>query len=257
MGKLENQVAVVTGASRGIGLAAARLLAREGAGVVLTARGADALESAAQQIVLEGGRAVPVPGDVSRSNDADRMIRTALDTFGRVDILVNNAGVMGTLKRVAEMDEESWDRVVGIHLKGTFLCSRAVLPSMLTAGYGRIINIASVLGQIGHPLGSSPGEPAAADYAAAKAGIIGFTKALAFEVSRAGITANVILPGPVLTFQQAHRTKEHLARVADATLIGRHAQPEELAEAILFLAGPKSSYITGAVLSVDGGAWLR
>ncbi|MHB1135100.1 MAG: SDR family NAD(P)-dependent oxidoreductase [Chloroflexota bacterium] len=254
-GKLANQVAIITGASRGIGFATARALAREGARVVLAARRAETVQAAAQRLVAEGLEAIGVATDITVRADVERLIATAFDRWGRVDILVNNAGIPSSAKYLVDIDDEGWQQSIDIHLKGTFFCCRAVLPHMLRAGYGRIVNISSLMAMQGHMLGQRPGDIAGADYSAAKAGMVGLTKALSFEVAPRGITVNAIAPGPVMTEIQAPKPKEQLARIPLDTAVGRFGRPEEIAQAVLYLVGPESGFITGHLLGVTGGVW--
>ena len=253
--QLAEQVAIVTGGSRGIGLAAARMMATQGARVVLTARGADALRQEARALVEQGYEALALPADITVREDVERLVGKAVERFGRVDILVNNAGIPSSATALVDLPDEAWERMIDVHLKGAFLCCRAVLPRMLRAGYGRIVNISSLMALDGHMLGQRPGDIAGADYAAAKAGMIGLTKALAFEVTPRGVTVNAIAPGPVATEMQAFKSQAQLQRIPPDTMVGRFGRPEEIAQAILYLVGPNSGFITGQVLSVNGGVW--
>jgi NAD(P)-dependent dehydrogenase (short-subunit alcohol dehydrogenase family) len=252
---LANQVAIITGASRGIGLAAARLMAEQGARVVLTARGADALRQAAQALAEQGYEALALPADVASRADVERVVSQTVEQFGRVDILVNNAGIASSATPLVEITDESWQRLIDVHLTGAFLTCRAVLPHMLRAGYGRIVNISSLMALNGHMLGQRPGDIAGADYTAAKAGLIGLTRALAFEVTPKGITVNAVAPGPVATEIQSAKPKDQLERIPRDTIVGRFGRPEEIAQAVLYLVGPNSGFITGQVISVNGGVW--
>ncbi|MHB1415715.1 MAG: SDR family NAD(P)-dependent oxidoreductase, partial [Chloroflexota bacterium] len=215
--RLGNQVAIVTGASRGIGRAVARLLAAEGARVVLVARNAETLDWVEKEIGATGGEAFAAPADVTSKNDVQRVVAETLKRYGRIDILVNNAGVASARKPVVELDDESWKRVIDGNLTGTFMFCREVLPAMLKAGYGRIVSISSRVGLAGHVLGTAAGGTADADYAVGKAGVVTLTKALALEVAPKGITVNAIAPGPIVTDMLASAGEQEIAR--RATLI--------------------------------------
>jgi len=254
--KLVNQVAIVTGASRGIGRAIAETLADEGAAAVLVARNGELLETVAQGISSRGGEALPVIADVTSTADVQRMVGNVLAKYGRIDVLVNNAGVAGSSKLAVDIDDETWQRVLDGNLKSAFICSRAVLPTMLAAGYGRIVNLSSRVGLAGYVLGSEPGGSAQVDYAVAKAGVVTLTKSLAREVAPKGITVNAVAPGPIVTDMLAAVGEKEVARRATLIPVGRLGQPRDIAEAVLFLALPHSSFITGEILNVNGGTWM-
>jgi 3-oxoacyl-[acyl-carrier protein] reductase len=244
MGFLEGQVAIVTGASRGIGKAIAVALASEGAKVVVNyASSANAAEAVVQEIVNNGGEAISLHADVSHEVQVDSLIKTAMDKWGRVDILVNNAGITrDTL--LLRMKLEDWQSVINLNLTGVFLATRAVSKIMLKQRSGRIINIASVAGQMGNP--------GQANYSAAKAGVIGFTKTVAKELASRGITVNAVAPGFIATDMTANlgNTDEILKFIP----LGRYGQPEDIAGMVRFLAAdPAAAYITGQVFNVDGG----
>ncbi|PSN14350.1 3-oxoacyl-[acyl-carrier-protein] reductase [filamentous cyanobacterium CCT1] len=241
---LEGQVAVVTGASRGIGRAVAIALAAAGAQVVVNyARSSAAADEVVAEIAKGGGSAVAIQADVSQADQVDALIAGTLEKFGRVDILVNNAGITrDTL--LLRMKPEDWQAVIDLNLTGVFLCTRAVAKIMLKQRSGRIINIASVAGQMGNP--------GQANYSAAKAGVIGFTKTVAKELASRGVTANAVAPGFIETDMTGDlgNTEEILKFIP----LGRFGQPEDIAGMVRFLAAdPAAAYITGQVFNVDGG----
>jgi 3-oxoacyl-[acyl-carrier protein] reductase len=246
MGFLENQVAIVTGASRGIGRAIAVALASEGAKVVVNyASSASAAEAVVAEInsLDNGSEAISVAADVSKEAEVDSLIKSAIDKWGRVDVLVNNAGITrDTL--LLRMKLEDWQSVIDLNLTGVFLTSRAIAKIMLKQKSGRIINIASVSGLMGNA--------GQGNYSAAKAGVIGFTKTVAKELASRGITVNAVAPGFIATDMTADlkNTEEILKFIP----LGRYGQPEEIAGMVRFLAAdPAAAYITGQVFNVDGG----
>ena len=242
---LDGRYALVTGASRGIGRAIALRLAAEGAAVALNFAGnVAAAEAVRKEIESAGGKAILVPADVADETAATEMVEKTAEAFGAIDILVNNAGITrdGLLLR---MKEEDWDAVLNTNLKGVFHCSKAAAKFMMKKRYGRIVNMASVVGLVGNSC--------QANYAAAKAGVIGFTKALAKELAGRGITVNAIAPG----FIRSDMTDVLPDKVKETMLagipLGRAGEPEDVAKAALFLASDQAAYITGQVLTVDGG----
>ncbi|MGL5835877.1 MAG: 3-oxoacyl-[acyl-carrier-protein] reductase [Waterburya sp.] len=240
---LKDKVAVVTGASRGIGKAAALALATQGAKVVVNyARSSEAAEALAQEINAAGGEAVARQADVSKSAEVDNLIKQTLNMFGRIDVLVNNAGITkDTL--LLRMKPEQWQAVIDLNLTGVFLCTKAVSKTMLKQRSGRIINIASVAGQMGNP--------GQANYSAAKAGVIGFTKTVAKELANRGVTVNAVAPGFIETDMTHDLQSEEIIKLIP---LGRYGKPEEVAGTIRFLAAdPAAAYITGQVFNVDGG----
>ncbi len=242
---LTGRAALVTGASRGIGRAIALQLARSGAAVAINYSQSESQAKAVQaEIQSCGGRAITAQGDVSAPDDAERIVREALEAFDRLDILVNNAGFnRDTL--ILRMSVEDWDQVMAVNLRAVFLCTKAALRPMLRQRWGRIINIGSVSG-----LAGNAGQ---ANYAAAKSGLIGFTRAVAREMGSRGVTANLVAPGLIKT----ELTKDIRQEIVDLSmmriLVGRLGTPEDIAATVAFLASEEASYITGHVLPVDGG----
>ncbi|MGB6296397.1 MAG: 3-oxoacyl-[acyl-carrier-protein] reductase [Rivularia sp. (in: cyanobacteria)] len=240
---LREQVAVITGASRGIGKAIAQELASLGASVVVNyASSSQAAEELVSEITAAGGNAVALQADVSKEEEVDKLIKTVLEKFNKIDILVNNAGITrDTL--LLRMKPEDWQAVINLNLTGVFLCTRAVSKGMLKKRTGRIINIASVAGQMGNP--------GQANYSAAKAGVIGLTKTLAKEFASRGITVNAVSPGFIETDMTSELKSEEILK---AIPLGRYGKPEEIAGMVRFLAADTAAaYITGQVFNVDGG----
>ncbi|MCL5958669.1 MAG: 3-oxoacyl-[acyl-carrier-protein] reductase [Chloroflexi bacterium] len=243
--RFDGQVALVTGSGRGIGRAAAVKLGSLGAKVVINYQ---SNEQAARQVVdaiiSAGGKAMAIRGDVSSHADADALVAAALSNYGRLDILVNNAGITrDTL--VMRMSDADWEAVLDTNLKGAFFCVRAALRPMLKQRYGRIVNVSSVAG-----LAGNPGQ---ANYSAAKAGLIGLTKATAREVASRNITVNAVAPGLIETDMAASISEAARVKIIEQIPVGRPGLADEVADAIIFLASQSAAYITGQVLAVDGG----
>jgi 3-oxoacyl-[acyl-carrier protein] reductase len=238
-----NRVAVVTGGSRGIGRAIAERLAQEGLAIALNYRGQHEAAEATQAKIHGWG--VPCslfPADLSQMDQAQHMIESVLDTFGRVDVLVNNAGITRDTLLV-RMRPEEWESVLATNLTAVYACTRAVLKPMMKARFGRIVNVSSIAGLVGNA--------GQANYAAAKAGVLGFTKAVAREVASRNITVNAVAPGLVETEMTQHMPRAQYEAMVASIPLGRAARPEEVAEAVWFLV--RSDYITGQTLVVDGG----
>ena len=243
-GAMQDQVAIITGSSRGIGKAAALALAAEGASVVVNyARSSAAADEVVAEITQAGGSAIALQADVSQEDQVDALVKATKDKFGRIDVLVNNAGITrDTL--LLRMKPADWQAVIDLNLTGVFLCTRAVAKIMLKQRSGRIINISSVAGLMGNP--------GQANYSAAKAGVIGFTKTVAKEMAGRSVTVNAVAPGFIETdmTNELPNTEEILKYIP----LGRYGQVSEVAGLIRFLAAdPAAAYITGQVMNVDGG----
>ena len=241
--RLRGQVAIVTGASRGIGRAIALALATEGANVAVNyASSSSAAEEVVAEITAAGGNAIALQANVAKAEEVDTLVNSVMDKWNRVDIIVNNAGITrDTL--LLRMKLEDWQAVIDLNLTGVFLCTRAVSKIMLKQRAGRIINIASVAGQMGNP--------GQANYSAAKAGVIGFTKTMAKELASRGITVNAVAPGFITTDMTSNLKSEEILKFIP---LGRYGKPEEIAGMVRFLAAdPAATYITGQVFNVDGG----
>jgi len=242
------RTAIVTGGSRGIGLAIARRLATDGYDLVVTyQRDIDSAESARQELQALGGMVEILAADVSTAEGAAATIETALEKLGKVDVLVNNAGITrDTL--VMRMSEADWDDVVDTNLKGAFLVSKAVLRPMMRQRSGRIVNLTSVVGQVGNA--------GQANYASAKAGLIGLTKSMAKEIGSRNITVNAVAPGFIQTRLTDVLKDEQKAALLAQTPLSRFGQPEDVAAGVAFLASDDASFITGHVLTIDGGLFM-
>jgi 3-oxoacyl-[acyl-carrier protein] reductase len=247
---LRDRVAIVTGGSKGLGRAEAEALAAEGAAVVIaTAKSVAEAEQVVRGLLDKGGRAISVQADVSRAEDVQRLVQTAVKTFGRIDILVNNAGTTGPHlnKPLVDLPEELWDFMMANHLKSAFLCIKYAAPHMIAQGWGRIINTSSIHGRVG-------GRPSLGHYGAAKAGVVALTMTAARELGPKGITANVIAPGFIGTDTlRGILSPQTLEKLAQQIPLGRIGEPVEIGRVVAFLASDAASYLNGAVLDVSGG----
>ena len=241
--RLRDRVAIITGGGQGIGRATCLLLAKEGANIVIAEHNPTTAETVGQDVEALGVRSLVLQTDVSDSDSVRSMVDQTLDAFGRIDILVNNAGIF-SYTQVEECTEEEWDRIMAVNLKGPFLCSQAVIGTMKKQKSGRIISLGSLAGQVGGLVSSAP-------YAASKAGVMCLTKSLARALGPHNITVNAIAPGVAAT----DMTTNHPDLTAQMVL-GRVAEPVEVANAILFLASDEGSYVTGITLNVNGGMFM-
>jgi 3-oxoacyl-[acyl-carrier protein] reductase len=245
----EGRVAIVTGGGRGIGRAVAVRLAEAGANLAISYRQDDAAAGDTAQRVREAGVECELfKGDVSSPESVEAMFKGVGDAFGRVDILVNNAGITRD-NLMMRMKEEEFDEVLRTNLKGTYLCTRAALRPMIRARWGRIVNVSSVVGLVGNA--------GQANYAASKAGIIGFTKSVAREVAQRGVTANAVAPGYVETELTGGLPENVKDQIRGQVPMGRFGEPEEVAEVVAFLAGEAAGYLTGQTIAVDGGMTMQ
>lgn len=242
--RFQDQVVIITGGGSGIGRATAMLFAREGARVAVPDVNVASGQETEQEIRAAGGQALFVEANITRAEDVERMVSQVVQMWGRVDVLVNNAGITRD-NLILRLKEEDWDAVLNTNLKGAFLCSKAVLKVMLRQRSGRIINIASVVGEMG-----APGQ---ANYAAAKGGLIALTKALAKEVASRGILVNAVAPGFIETAMTRALPEEVRANYLSAIPLQRYGTPEEVARVVAFLASDDATYITGQVINVCGG----
>ncbi len=245
----ETRTALITGASGGIGGATAVRLARDGVAIVIHySRNATGAEQTLRRVEEAGGTGRIIQADVTSAESCRRMCEEALEWRGRLDILVNNAGLTrdGLLVR---MRDEDWHEIIAVNLHGTFYCTRAVLREMIRQRRGRIINVTSIVAEVGNP--------GQANYIAAKAGVIGFTKAVAREVAGRGITVNAVAPGYIEAGLTGSMSKEQRARFVEQIPVGRTGRPEDVAAAVAFFASEEASYLTGQILNVDGGLVMK
>lgn len=246
--RLEGKVAIITGASKGIGLGVAEVFAKEGAQVILVSRTEADLKRAVASIQKQGGKANYVVADVAKPQDMEKMANATLKDFGRIDILVHNAGIY-PIAPVAEMSIESWDKVINTNLSSTFYAFKACLPVMKKQKYGRILLTSSISGP-------TVGWPGGAHYTASKAGMNGFMKTAAIELARDNITVNAVEPGNIMSEGLTEAGDEHIKNISSGIPMGRLGTPKDVAYAHLFLASDEASYITGQSIIVDGGQVL-
>ncbi|MBI2358225.1 MAG: 3-oxoacyl-[acyl-carrier-protein] reductase [Deltaproteobacteria bacterium] len=248
MGDLKGQIALVTGGSRGVGKAVVLTLGRVGAVIMINYRqNRPAAEAALKELVAQGGSGELFPFDDAEESQVEEAVKKIVDQHKKIDILVNNAGVTSD-SLLVRLTSEDWNRVIDTNLKGTVHCTKAVCRRMIRERYGRIVNLASVVGQIGNA-----GQSA---YAASKAGIIGFTKAMARELASRGITVNAVAPGFIDTDMTARLPEKLREEFLRAIPLARFGTSQDVAEAVSFLAGPGASYITGQVINVNGGLYM-
>ena len=244
--RLENKVAIVTGSAAGIGRAVAIEMARQGSAVLVVDLNVDGARAVVAEIEEFGGRAAAKKTDVTQRAGVREMATATLDRFGRIDTLVNNAGAR-IIRSFLDHSEDDWDQMLNINLKSQFLCAQAVIPAMLEQGRGRIINTASVASHVGRPDRVA--------YCAAKAGVLGLTRAMAMDLRHHGICVNALAPGSMETPLNQQAAEDPGVDWGAETIVGRWGRPEEVAHAAVFLASDESSYITGSEITVDGG-WL-
>ena len=244
---LAGKVAIVTGGTRGIGLAIARLLAEDGASVVVSGRDAARLDAAVKELESLGAPALGVPADATKREDADRLVEATRERFGRIDVLVNNAGITRD-QLLVRMKDDDWDQVLDTNLRGVFLMTRAVGKVMMRQKSGRIINIASAAGAMGNP--------GQVNYSAAKAGVIGLTKASGRELAHWNILVNAVAPGLIETDMAAAIPAEAREAMLQQVPLKRIGQGREVAEVVRFLAGDGAAYVTGQVIHVNGGLYM-
>ena len=246
--RFKDQVAIITGAAKGIGRSIALALVKEGAKVVLVDVDGEVLRSLQEEIEKRGGQALSVACDISTFFDVERMVEQGLKAFGRIDLLVNNAGIIrrGTIETVSE---EDWDRVIAVNLKGTFNCCKAVVGPMKRQRSGKIVNVSSIAGKLGD-ITSAPG------YGSSKAGADALMKTLARQLAPSGIRVNAVAPHAIETEMSAQWPDERKREVITGIPLGRLGRPEDVADAVLFLASDAASFITGEILDVNGGAFM-
>ena len=245
----ENRVAIVTGGASGLGKAMVMRFLEEGCRVAIPDLNGQAAEATAAEInAVSPDRALALQVDVTRPDDVKRMVQVVLGKWGRIDILVNNAGICPVVA-FEDLTVEAWDKVLVVNLRSMFVCTQAIVPVMTQQGYGKIVNIASYAGQAG-------GIVAPVNYSASKGGVIAFTKSVAKIYARKGINVNAVAPGTIQTPMTDVFPPEGMARILDTIPMGKLGNPEEVADGVVFLASDRASYITGQVLSINGGSYM-
>jgi 3-oxoacyl-[acyl-carrier protein] reductase len=247
MMKLKDKVALVTGSAQGIGKAIAIALAKEGAGIVVSDINIELAAQTAKEMEAMGVKTMALKTNVADPADVEKSVEEIVKTMGRIDILVNNAGITKD-NLLIRMKKEDWDAVIGVNLTGVFNCTKAVSSLMMKQRYGKIINIASIVGQMGN-FGQ-------ANYAASKGGVIAFTKTVARELASRSVTVNAIAPGFIRTAMTDKIPEDIKKKMIEQIPMGKLGTPEDVANAVLFLAGPESDYITGQVLAINGGMYM-
>ena len=242
------KIAIVTGAAQGIGLGIAKRLAKEGAMVAVCDLNGEKAEIEAAKLNSEGCRAIPVQADISKPSEISRMIEITADQFSGLDILINNAGILDS-SSIAEMKEETWDRVMAVNLKGTFFCCQAAIPLLKKSRAPRIVNISSVAGRMG-------GYEASLSYAASKGGILSMTMGMARQLAPSGITVNAVCPGTIETDMIVNWSAEQISGLRKRIPLGRLGSINDIAGAVLFLTGDDAAFITGLLLDVNGGMYM-
>jgi len=250
--RLDKKIALITGGGSGIGRSSALAFAREGAKVIVSDVDSEGGKETVRMIQAAGGTAVFVKADVSKAAEVEELVKKGVETYGRLDCALNNAGIQGDIKQTAECSQENWDRIIAINLTGVWLCMKYEIPYMLQQRSGAIVNTASNFGLVG-----SIGMPA---YAASKHGVLGLTKTAALEYAKAGIRVNAVCPGPTQTplvdrilNAQPQIANQIVEAIKAREPLGRMGQPEEIAEAVVWLCSEAASFVTGAALAVDGG----
>ena len=251
-GRLDKKIALITGGGSGIGRASALAFTREGAKVIVSDVDIEGGEGTVQMIQAAGGTAIFVKADVSKAAEVEMLVKRGVEVYGRLDCALNNAGIQGEIKQTAECSEENWHRIIAINLTGVWLCMKHEIPYMLKQGGGAIVNTASNFGLVG-----SIGMPA---YAASKHGVLGLTKTAALEYAKSGIRVNAVCPGPTQTplvdrilNEQPQLANQIVEAIKAREPLGRMGQPQEIAEAVVWLCSEAASFVTGAAMAVDGG----
>lgn len=251
--RFQGKIALVTGATRGVGKIIAEKFALEGASVVIISRTFPEPHGVAQEMTGEGFRATAIQADVSKGAEVEAMINEVIAKYGKIDIMVNNAAVFAESVLIMDLEEEEWDRIMNVNLKGVFNCSKAVIRHMVKQRSGKIVNVTSFTGKTGRVVYSKFGNPTKAHYCASKAGIISLTKSLAFELAPHNINVNAVAPGSIAP---EGTEKEKKDMIIPLVPLGRMGTSEDVAAAVLFLASPEASFITGEIMDINGGTLM-